>query len=455
MKRLPRIPLLLLVVALLSSLAFAGDPSKDLKKKALKAVLQGDFASAAEFVQQIGAVDSEDAAEALVEIVVAIDQIPDLDSNQAVAVYDACTEALAEISDPDAREYVYEQIASRKADWRVKIVFVEVCSRYNDAAATQALIEALTAKKQHEKVQLSICRAFGDMRCVEAVPALIDLIEDLDKRKGDVWVEAKLALTDITGEDLETPDDWRNYWAVRGENFNPETDRGETDEAGTVLRNAPDIFGTEVVSKRIVVIIDISGSMHRKEPMSEKELEGTAADDLPDQDNSKGACDECGDNHKGVNLPEERMRINRAKAELVRLIESLSDDVQFNIIKYNHDISPWKDGLQQANDKNKLAAIKYVKAMYHEGLTLTGEALQKAFEISEDANTFYLISDGVPTGDDGMALPADELEEIHRMVLDLNKFRKVRIHTIGFKGAHKPFMEKLADDNDGEYHTVD
>lgn len=455
MKRLPRIPLLLLLGALLSSLAFAGDPSKDLQKKALKAVLKGDFDAAAEFVQQIGEVDSEDAAEALVEIVVKIDQVPDLDSNQAVAVYDACTEALASISDPDARQYVYEQIASRKADWRVKIVFVEVCSRYNDESSTQALIEALTSKKQHEKVQLSICRAFGDMRCVAAVPALIDLIEELDKRKGDVWVEAKLALTEITGEDLETPEDWRNYWAVRGENFNPETDRGASDEAGTVLRNAPDIFGTEVLSKQIVVIIDISGSMHRKEPLSRKELEGTAADDVPDQDNSKGPCDECGESHKGVNLGDERMRINRAKAELTRLIESLGDDVQFNIIKYNHDITPWKDSLQQANDKNKVAAIKYVRDMYHEGLTLTGEALEKAFEISEEANTFYLISDGVPTGDDGNPLPAAELEEIHRTVQDLNKFRKVRIHTIGFQGASKPFMEKLAADNDGEFHTVD
>ncbi len=452
-----RVPMILVALCLATSVTLARDPSKELKKKTFAALQRGDQEGALDCIRQIGEANSEDAAEALVDIMTKLDvlseQVEAFDSTAAMTVFDACTQALSAIDDEDAREFIYEELANRKSDVRVKIVFVEVCKNYNDAPSTAAMIEALNAKKQQEKVQLALCRAFGDMLCTQAVPALIDLVEEEEDDRNDLWVEAKLALTDITGEAFQAAEDYRSYWEIRGSGFNPATDRGDAEGiGGTVTRS--NLFGTEILSKKIVIIIDCSGSMHRKEPLSRRELEGTGIEDT-DQDNSAGMCDDCGESHKGVNLPDERKRINRAKAELSRLVQSLEDDVVFNIINYSYEVTPWKDELVRATDKNKADALQYVDRLTDDSLTKTGDALQRAFEISEEANTFYLISDGTPTGDDGYGLDQEGLNEILEMVADLNKFRKVRIHTIGFKGANKPFMENLADQNDGEYHTVD
>ena len=94
------------------------------------------------------------------------------------------------------------------------------------------------------------------------------------------------------------------------------------------------------------------------------------------------------------------------------------------------------------------------------GVTKTDKALEKAFEV-KGANTFYLLSDGSPTYDDGKVLPdkaktpeGPSLQKILEMVRDKNKFRRVKIFTLGFVGANRRFMQDLADQNYGKYRDI-
>lgn len=455
-----KFPIFLALLALTFgvSSAFAKDNSKELKKDIVKALQQAQIDQATSLIGELGANNSDKAAQAIVEIVLALEGFSHLSAESSNKIFDACQTALIAISDQEARSFVYKQVETKKGDVRAKVFFIDVLAGYKDTESIATLLKALEDDKQPELVRMSICRALGKSRAVKAVVPLIALVGKTEDKKGDIWYEARMALVDITGEDMPSAADWTNYWEGFNGNFNPETDRGDGSSDATVLRDIPEIFGSEVASKRIVIILDVSGSMHRKEPLSEAEVEEMTQElgaPPPPQDNSSGLCEECGEDHSGVNLPADRMRISRAKTELIRLINELPGDVSFNLIRYSHEVLPWKDALQQANPNTKRQAIQWIENIQHVGTTLTKDALQTAFDLHQDANTFFLISDGVPTDTSGQPMSGKQLQEIYDMVRSLNKFRKVRINTIGFEGAHRAFMNTLAEQNDGEYDAIE
>ncbi len=424
----------LVALLLCLSTAWARGPEKELQKQIFKAAHAGNLGLARQAVSQLAALDSEEAARVLLECAVKIDTLPDLQPSISIGVHAALGEGLKDIRNDEARTFLFEQLSSRKTDWRAKVLLVEVAESYDDPEADDAIVAALQEKKQHEKVLLELCRAAGRRQIMRAVNPLIDLVERYEKQRNDIWIEARLALTSATGLDLQTTEDWRRFWAEGTEDtFRPETGPGEVGST-VVGEDAPEFFGTEVLSKRLVIVLDMSGSMEAIDPSRG----GPTTDGLPA---GAGGSD--------------RMRITRAKIEMVRLVESLSSDVQFTLIKYSTMVSVWNTELQRANAGNKKKAVAWTKAITHEGVTNTGDALEKAFNIEGDPNLFFLISDGSPTDESGMPLGSDKLDEIHDTVNTLNKFRKVRINTIGFPGANQGFMTRLAEDNDGEYYSLD
>ncbi len=422
------------VVVLLCATAWAKDPTKELQKRLFKAAQGGDLAIAEATIGELAALDTEEAAEALLESSVMIDAIPNLQPRLSIGIHDAIAGGLKSFDDDAARSFLLDQLTSKRTDWRAKVLLVEVAEDFASDEADAALVEALGAKKQPEKVLLELCRAVGRRQVVRAVNPLIDLVDKFDKRRNDIWIESRLALNAITGLDLESVDDWRRYWADDvEESFRPETGGYDRDSGSTVvLDDAPEFFGTEVLSKRIVIVIDISGSMEAVDPYT-----GGTSDGIP-----------------GVGSTE-RMRIERAKQEMVRLVESLTPDIRFTLIKFSTQVSVWENELQSASESTKRKAVSWAKAITAEGVTNTGDALDRAFEIEGDPNLFFLISDGSPTDETGTPLMTDKLDEIHDAVAALNKFRKVRIDTIGFPGANTSFMSRLADENDGEFFPLD
>ena len=94
-----------------------------------------------------------------------------------------------------------------------------------------------------------------------------------------------------------------------------------------------------------------------------------------------------------------------------------------------------------------------------EGVTATDLALLSSFERVEDADCFYLISDGFATRDGETKIPTSQ---ILTEVAEANRFKKVQINTFGFEGksgnpkdgADRELMEGLCRSTGGKYTEI-
>src|SRR4029453_12509419 len=144
----------------------------------------------------------------------------------------------------------------------------------------------------------------------------------------------------------------------------------------------------------------------------------------------------------------------RAKNELSKVVKALAEDVRFNIVTFSSDVTPWKQTLVPASASNKKEAVEHIEALKAEGGTVTDLALEAAFAHLE-ADTIYLVSDGVPPHmGSSEGAPEDTpglIRMIHNRVEELNFLRGVRVFTLGFQLAEEEFLKKLAADNAGTY----
>ncbi|MFC1708129.1 VWA domain-containing protein, partial [Planctomycetota bacterium] len=248
----------------------------------------------------------------------------------------------------------------------------------------------------------------------------------------------KQALTDITGEDFGDSHAWRDYWKTVGGDFDPNKDRGDKEKSSTVLRpdEGSQFFKEKIVAKRIMFVIDVSGSMEAEDPPIEGQGGGK--------------------------------RIERVKNELLNTIKGLKGDVSFNVIAYSHVLKSWKKigkgaPLHKASPGNKGNAVKWITGLKADGATHTDDALKKGFDVIE-VNTIVLLSDGQPARMNAAKNGVDPIpaEEILKKVKGMNRLRGVKIHTFCFEvfkndpGAQPllDFMQKLAEDNGGKMTLV-
>jgi hypothetical protein len=183
----------------------------------------------------------------------------------------------------------------------------------------------------------------------------------------------------------------------------------------------PTYFGIEIVHRKIIFCLDVSGSM------------------------------------------EWNNRIEDARQELLRLLDSLDERVEFNILTFSGRVRIWnRRGVQPANAENLESAKRFVRrARIASDGTNTVDALTAALS-HEDAESVYLLSDGHPT----VGFTTDS-RRILRHVKELQRNRGVIIHTIAYIKGDPPrewrdrvppksrliyLMEQLAEQNGG--HSV-
>ncbi|WP_417729989.1 hypothetical protein [Rosistilla oblonga] len=141
-----------------------------------------------------------------------------------------------------------------------------------------------------------------------------------------------------------------------------------------------------------------------------------------------------------------------AKMQLVRSIDSLGPEQEFQIIFYNNQPRPFVPGgqivrLLNGDEKTKRSAEQYVRAMTAFGGTRHMDALLMALRMSPDV-IFFLTDARIPR------LNGAQLQEI--------KARAQRsgttIHTIEFGDDLEPprdsFLRNLATDNGGQYRYL-
>jgi hypothetical protein len=423
MKATTRAPLILIIVVALAPLAsgLADDPIKQLDA-ALKAQ---DRAKAAEIVKSIedAGPQKKPIVEALVKYGVAVE-----DGN----FYDACVSALSKAKD-EGRKTLAEMLKKGK-DAPSRVLCADALAKAGDDEATDLLGKQLLEDKDRP-VEVSCARGLALTKKKAAIEPLIKFIEKYEKKGNPEAVEeGKAALTRITGSKFDTAQDWRGWWDNNKDKFDPNAPPPSM-EGKTVARGSK-LFGTEVRSAAVIVCLDVSSSMR--------------VIDLPDGQTEDGKNWRDPGYRGKKEHPDSRMA--HARKALTEFVQGLSMGTQFDLIAFADDALSWqKDAkLVAATNENKQAAIEWIDKMEMGPATRTDLCLEKIFE-HQNIDSAYILSDGIPE----KASKPIPVEEILEKAKDLNRTRKIAIHTMGFPGtAHKDFLAKLASDNSGTYKDI-
>jgi Mg-chelatase subunit ChlD len=170
-----------------------------------------------------------------------------------------------------------------------------------------------------------------------------------------------------------------------------------------------------VVSRRVIFIIDISGSM---------------------EDSTRGQfVGETGES-----------RMDVAKRELDECLDSLDVDSLFNIIAFSASALAWQDRVSEWTTVSLEEAKDYIRRQQAYGGTNLFGALEIAFD-DPMVDTIYVLSDGMPTV--GVTDPTI----IRETVADWNRYRGVKLHGIAV-GGDLETLEWLAEDSGGQYVRI-
>jgi len=300
----------------------------------------------------------------------------------------------------------------------------------------------------------------------ETVPALIKVLERFKNHPDDVR-SGKLSglllhrahelLVSLTGAlyPMDEPQQWLDFWARERESFRlADKPTPPAGDSGTVAKG---FFGIPVQGTRVTFIMDISGSMEA--PMAPRERTTT-----------------------GAAPPATERRIDAAKRELLKAVESLPEIASFNLVVFADQVRTWQSELVPATSKGKARFRKYVEGLrplggtnLHggmvEGLKMKSLVWTDRYETHVDE--IFLLSDGAPSV--GTVIdPAEILVLVH----ETNRFAQVRINTVfitsggtpggalagppggpgrpGPRGPMDPasFMEKMAEQNGGKFVLV-
>jgi hypothetical protein len=142
-----------------------------------------------------------------------------------------------------------------------------------------------------------------------------------------------------------------------------------------------------------------------------------------------------------------------AKAELLRSLERLHEEQQFQIVFYNHEPRLFGSGyygdhrLYPASEENRRLAGEFVTAIPGEGNTNHWAALQASFPLKPDV--VFLITDGEAKDDPSL----HQVESMARFCLR----RQIQVNVIHFSNQSRPHstLIRLADETGGQHLFLD
>ena len=308
------------------------------------------------------------------------------------------------------------------------------------------------------QVRASAIAALGLVRHKRSVAPLI---ERMELEEGRLVADCGDSLERLTGrrfgQDLEG---WKTFWGRFGDRFELPTDEELAARAAAAAEEArryrpgSAFFEVETPSRSIRFVIDVSGSMENlivnKEAFGERSYESWA-------------------------------RLEVVKTELMRTLDALEPNVNFDIVAFATKVDPWRGKLVPANALQKAAAIDWVgklepigtgddadlvaaglgsaDAGRELGKTNSFGALAYAMgardergrptdrdEYQATVDTIVFLSDGRPTH--GELVDPDD---ILIGVAEANELRRVVIHVIAIGQFQKTWMQKLAEGSGGVF----
>ncbi|HIA26648.1 MAG TPA: VWA domain-containing protein [Planctomycetes bacterium] len=338
----------------------------------------------------------------------------------------------------------------------VRDQLVGVLAARTERQAFKSVLSALYDPE--ESVILSAISALDRKNHQGAVPHLVKALQFQEKQGKELSLVAnrlRELLTRFTGASLFGSGEWQRHIDDSKRERDGNGPPGEvtiTPRGSGVKIEVPSFFGQELLSQRVVFLLDTSISMKKKdliavEPGEEKK--GGDSGSGTDVARRPGAPPPGRGEGKP---PVERMRLSRVQDELVRMISDLPGSFRFTVITFSNEVRPLSGGLIKANPGNKRRAIKFVRNFEPKGQTWTDRAMEKAFEIS-GARTIVLLSDGMPFRKPD---PIDVLGLLD-WTEKRDRFEHIPVHTIGFRATSAEagqFLRELARRTGGKYTEI-
>jgi HEAT repeat protein len=315
----------------------------------------------------------------------------------------------------------------------LRLAAVEAIGYQDQDDAVDALARVLRADKTSKEIKGLCIAGLVRLRREASVRALFEAL--IDKSVAEV---AGRALKELTREDFGVDRaKWTEWWNDKGKTTAALPARKTAEEAkekeeADEKKGGTTFYGIATRSKRLIYVLDMSGSM--------------VIGEIP----AKGATGGGGAHTK----------FWVAKKELKTSIAALAEDAMFDIIVFADGVKIWKPQLMTATKEGKAEALKWIenpKEVFAFGATNIFDALEKAFEMAGRGATdkrYNLLVDTIMFMSDGVANrgritdPSAIIAEIARM----NEHKKVTINTIGVGKDHDvELMKRIARLNGGTY----
>lgn len=383
----------------------------------------------------------------------------------------AAVGALAKTRDKKAVDYMLQKLKGAYS-WRQRAAIAEALVKVEGEEVTKALMRAAAdrdpkvrssaidslglrrlghsdqvldiflkaLKDRYWQVQVSGTRAIQHTRYSagypkklrRAVEALVDLLRRVDGRLQEDVDAALKVLTGFTFHgDAKL---WKSWWEGNKDRLLEVIKEKQKDFAQRGAKTTS-FYGIETKSKRIMFIIDISGSM--------KAPAGRAGYNMDPK------------------APKSGTRLDQAKYELKKAIMQLRKKATFGVIYFHHLVKLYRNQLMQAHRGTQRGTAAWVDTLKAEGMTNIFDALDRAFQLAGqnfDRNyqskvgidTIFFLTDGGPTHG-RITDPGKILHEVSNR----NKLRKIVIHCIGLgEGINAQFLGQLATQNGGKFVHV-
>ena len=336
---------------------------------------------------------------------------------------DIVTAALRDTKDPELRIAALRALAgvgfeheavrkffercARVKDWKERMAILAVAAETGDPGAAPLLLEMVDDKAW--QVRLTAVQGLGRVRSKEAIPPLIDRLEE------EELARIRRAISDtlfrITGVNLyDSVELWRKWWKERGEKFEVPDARPELPPQPPGGGTRAKFYGIPVESDRVIFVIDQSGSMGH-----------FGTDDKPSD-------------------------LDKAVEQTLAVIEKLDKNARVNVILFETTVRPWAKQLVPLNKKSRAALKRHLLAQKPMGSTNLYDALEMAL-LTPKVDTVYLLSDGSPTGGKFV-----DDEDILREVRNINRLRRIAIHCVSL-GFPSRLLKQLAEQNGGCFVT--
>lgn len=281
---------------------------------------------------------------------------------------------------------------------------------------TAELLKALDSADW--SVRLAALKGLESVRTADIVGTLIARMQ---QEQGRMQVEFGEVLWRLTGQPFHTQAlAWKGWWEKNSKGFTPisESDlaKRQADEDARRLKQVSkaSFFGIRIKSKRVIFILDVSGSMNE---LTRGQYVGKSGDP----------------------------RITVAKRELARCIDALEPESLFNMVVFSSGVDKWMaEGIADSKGATREEAKSYIDKLAADGGTNLYGSLQTAFE-DKDVDTIFVLSDGEPSV--GEVIDPGAIRE---HVRQWNEHRGIVINSIAVGGSFE-ILRWLAQDSGGTH----